>query len=218
MLERIKDWKISPLLVGIILLVYGFIQELTSDWIANQVAERAANTIKAVFAVTLTVFVKLIIKFITKTILKKGGATKMEKFKVAKKALLKLVRENWQTGLGLVSFVYLIFEASFNWLYTSLIANGFSAYLATAVLMPLIGLVANAMAKNGLEFGKTFSLRKEVTDKQTLAKKIEKAKTKLQETEKPVKVTAKQKRLDKQAVIDNLAKAELAKTPVPPVV
>lgn len=77
----------------------------------------------------------------------------------------KFIKDNWQTGLGLCAFVYVILEAVFNWIGNGLIGLGIQSNIAYAIMTPLYGLIVNALGQAGLELGSK-------KDTRILAKKI----------------------------------------------
>lgn len=217
LLSRLKENSKFVAIQGLIsVFVYELIEEALEEFIAFGLSEIVTFSLKAVFAVALTQGIKLVIKKIIKLLTYKKGDDKMDTFK----KIGKFIRENWQTGLGIASFAYVIIESAMGLISTKLGAMGISPEFVHLIMSPLYGLIVNALAKQGLEFGSAFTERKEVESTVKMQKAIEKAKAKLlAEAEQavvnankpivPTKLTKSEIKAQQQAEIKRLAQAEL---------
>lgn len=66
----------------------------------------------------------------------------------------KFLKDNWQTGLGIGSFFFVVIESCTKLICDSLASNGIDERVCVAILSPFLIMIFNAMAKAGLEFGK----------------------------------------------------------------
>lgn len=167
----------------VILLVYELLEEaleeILEEAIAFGITALISKTLTAIFAVTITQVTKVLIKRLIKRITQKEGLDKMEFIKKAGNRILKFIRENWQTGLGFASAVYIVLEFSFSFIGNKLIGAGISPAFTQLILIPLYGLIVNGLGKQGFEIKDTFTLRKDKEAKEKFTNQIAKEKSKL---------------------------------------
>ena len=130
----------------------------------------AVQTSKVIIKKIIMVTIRPIIKKITY----KEGNDKVMKAKEIYAKVLRWLKANWQTGVGVASLVYLFLEIGFNFIGNGLAVHGVDPNIAYAILTPLYGFIVNAMAKQGFE-------KPEVVEQRHLDNKVladEKAKAK----------------------------------------
>lgn len=93
----------------------------------------------------------IILKPIIKKYTYKEGNDKMEKLKHGWNVFINFVKANWQTGLGLASFVYVILEACFGFIGNKLASVGVTPEIAYAIISPLYAFIINGLAQKGFE-------------------------------------------------------------------